>query len=65
MQLAFALVILLVALAAPPAAAQESHKISLGAFSGGFNLPNWVAEKKGFFAREGLKVNITYTRGSA
>jgi ABC-type nitrate/sulfonate/bicarbonate transport system substrate-binding protein len=65
MQLAFALVILLVALAAPLAAAQESHQISLGAFGGGFNLPNWVAEKKGFFAREGLKVNITYTRGSA
>lgn len=65
MQFVFALVVLLLALAAPPATAQETREITLGAFRGGFNLPNWVAEKKGFFAREGLKVNITYTRGSA
>ena len=65
MQFVFALVVLLLALAAPPATAQETREITLGAFGGGFNLPNWVAEKKGFFAREGLKVNITYTRGSA
>lgn len=65
MQSAFALVVLLLALAAAPAAAQERQEITLGAFGGGFNLPNWVAEKKGFFAREGLKVNIVYTRGSA
>lgn len=54
----------LLAVAAPPVAAQQPHEITLGAFGGGFNLPNWVAEKKGFFAREGLKVNIAYTRGS-
>src|ERR1700680_1488178 len=65
MQFVFALVVLLLALAAPPATAQETREITLGAFRGGFNLPNWVAEKKGFFAREGLKVNITYTRGSS
>jgi ABC-type nitrate/sulfonate/bicarbonate transport system substrate-binding protein len=65
MRLASALVVLAVALAAPPSAAQGPKQITLGAFGGGFNLPNWIAEKKDFFAREGLKVNITYTRGSA
>jgi ABC-type nitrate/sulfonate/bicarbonate transport system substrate-binding protein len=59
------LAVVLLAFAALPARAQAPQEITLGAFGGGFNLPNWVAEKKGFFAREGLKVNVAYTRGSA
>jgi ABC-type nitrate/sulfonate/bicarbonate transport system substrate-binding protein len=64
MKFAPVLAALLLAFSAPPAAAQAPQEITLGAFGGGFNLPNWVAEKKGFFAREGLKVNVAYTRGS-
>lgn len=33
-------------------------------FAGGFNLPIWVAERQGFFADEGLKVNLDFTPGS-
>jgi ABC-type nitrate/sulfonate/bicarbonate transport system substrate-binding protein len=36
-----------------PAQAQQKE-VTIGIFPGGFNLPNWIAEKKGFFAREGL-----------
>jgi hypothetical protein len=47
MRFSFALAVVPLALAALPAAAQEPQPITLGAFGGGFNLPNWVAEKKG------------------
>lgn len=33
-------------------------------FAGGFNLPLWVAERQGYFTREGLEVRLTNTPGS-
>lgn len=39
-------------------------KVRLVAFPGGFNLPIWVAEKQGFFAREGLSLEFTPTPNS-
>jgi ABC-type nitrate/sulfonate/bicarbonate transport system substrate-binding protein len=33
-------------------------------FSGATNLPGWIADEKGFFAKEGLKVPQSITRGS-
>lgn len=33
-------------------------------FSGATNLPGWVAEEKGFFAKEGLSVPLSVTKGS-
>ena len=33
-------------------------------FPGGFSWPIWAAQGKGFFAREGLEVNLTPTPSS-
>ncbi len=33
-------------------------------FAGGFNLPLWVADRNGYFARQGLQVRLTNTPGS-
>ncbi|WP_376095826.1 ABC transporter substrate-binding protein [Roseomonas sp. CCTCC AB2023176] len=33
-------------------------------FPGGFNWPIWVAQEKGFFARHGIRVNVTPTPNS-
>jgi len=33
-------------------------------FPGGSNLPLWIAQEQGFFAREGVKVELTPTPGS-
>ena len=51
-----------VVIAAVPALAQT--EIRMVSFSGATNLPGWVAEEKGFFAKEGLKVPLSVTRGS-
>jgi ABC-type nitrate/sulfonate/bicarbonate transport system substrate-binding protein len=39
--------------------------IELIVFPGGFNWPIWIAEEKGFFARNGVAVKLTPTPGSA
>jgi ABC-type nitrate/sulfonate/bicarbonate transport system substrate-binding protein len=39
-------------------------KIELIVFPGGFNWPVWIAKDKGFFADQGLDVNVTPTPGS-
>ena len=39
-------------------------QIHMVSFSGATNLPGWIAEEKGFFAKEGLKVTLSVTRGS-
>jgi ABC-type nitrate/sulfonate/bicarbonate transport system substrate-binding protein len=58
-----ALLLLLAALA--PARAQTGKPIELIVFPGGFNWPVWIAEEKGFFARNGVAVKVTPTPGSA
>ena len=60
---------LILALLAPlPAAAQAPAKplatVNLITFGGGFNLPAWVAERQGFFAKHGVAVKMTYTPSS-
>ena len=35
--------------------------LKLLAFDGAFNLPLWVAESQGFFARQGLEVTLAFT----
>jgi ABC-type nitrate/sulfonate/bicarbonate transport system substrate-binding protein len=45
--------------------AQQSKPIELIVFPGGFNWPVWIAEEKGFFARNGVAVKVTPTPGSA
>jgi ABC-type nitrate/sulfonate/bicarbonate transport system substrate-binding protein len=38
--------------------------INLITFAGGFNLPTFVAQRQGFFARHGVDVNVRYTPNS-
>jgi ABC-type nitrate/sulfonate/bicarbonate transport system substrate-binding protein len=33
-------------------------------FGGGYNLPAWVAQRKGYFERHGIEVQLTYTPDS-
>jgi ABC-type nitrate/sulfonate/bicarbonate transport system substrate-binding protein len=47
---------------AGPAGAQT--KIHMISFSGATNLPGWIAQEKGFFAKEGLDVTLSVTNGS-
>jgi len=62
---------LILALLAPlPAAAQAPAggkpltTINVIAFAGGVNLPSWVAERQGFFARHGVAVKLIFTLSS-
>ncbi|HTQ73011.1 MAG TPA: ABC transporter substrate-binding protein [Burkholderiales bacterium] len=48
---------------APPAA-PALQTVNLIVFPGGFNWPIWVAQEKGFFARNGIDVKITPTPSS-
>jgi len=47
-----------------PAAAQPLQPIEVIVFAGANAMPSYVAQEKGFFAREGLAVNITPTPNS-
>ncbi|HXG04465.1 MAG TPA: ABC transporter substrate-binding protein [Candidatus Binatia bacterium] len=63
---ALAVLIGLAVLAAPAgAAAQSPSPLQVIVFPGGFNWPIWAAQEKGYFAREGLDVKLTFTPGSA
>jgi ABC-type nitrate/sulfonate/bicarbonate transport system substrate-binding protein len=44
--------------------AQAQTEIRMVSFSGATNLPGWVADEKGLFAKEGLKVTLSVTPGS-
>jgi ABC-type nitrate/sulfonate/bicarbonate transport system substrate-binding protein len=46
------------------ASAAAQTELRMISFSGATNLPGWVAEEKGFFAKEGLKVSLAVTQGS-
>lgn len=46
---------------APPA---PSKPIEVNVFPGGFNWPIWVAQEKGYFARNGVAINVTPTPNS-
>jgi ABC-type nitrate/sulfonate/bicarbonate transport system substrate-binding protein len=62
--------LILALLASPLAAAQAPAggkpltTINLITFGGGFNLPAWVAERQGFFAKHGVTVKLTFTPSS-
>jgi ABC-type nitrate/sulfonate/bicarbonate transport system substrate-binding protein len=40
------------------------HKLSVVVFPGGFNLPLWAAQRQGFFAQNGVAVELTDTPSS-
>jgi ABC-type nitrate/sulfonate/bicarbonate transport system substrate-binding protein len=44
--------------------AQALQPVSVIVFPGGFNWPNWVAERKGYFAENGIEVKLTNTPSS-
>ena len=44
--------------------AQALQPISVIVFPGGFNWPHWVAERKGYFAENGIEVKLTNTPNS-
>ena len=46
------------------APAQAQTKITIVTFAGATNLPVWIAQERGFFAKEGLAVTHEITRGS-
>jgi anaerobic selenocysteine-containing dehydrogenase len=45
-------------------AAGAQSSVSLIVFPGGFNWPIWVAQEKGYFARNGVDVKLTFTPNS-
>jgi ABC-type nitrate/sulfonate/bicarbonate transport system substrate-binding protein len=49
---------------AVPAAAQTPREITLNSFKGSNVWPVWVAQKQGFFAKEGLAIKNVYTVNS-
>jgi ABC-type nitrate/sulfonate/bicarbonate transport system substrate-binding protein len=48
----------------PGAGAQTLQPVSLITFPGGFNWPVWVAQEKGYFAKNGIEVKLTPTPSS-
>ncbi len=54
-----------IALSSASALAQSApRELSVIVFPGGFNWPIWVGQEKGFFARQGVKVNAVNTPNS-
>lgn len=51
-------------LAAAPSPAKAQQQLAVVAFAGGSNWPIWVAQEKGFFARQGLTVTLDFTPSS-
>jgi ABC-type nitrate/sulfonate/bicarbonate transport system substrate-binding protein len=49
--------------AAPSAGSLQM--LNVVGFEGAYNLPVWVAQQKGFFAANGLAVNLSFPKGSA
>ncbi len=45
-------------------AARALATINAITFGGGFNLPAWIAQRQGYFAKHGVAVNFTYTPSS-
>lgn len=67
MRIIFAVIVSLVLTlhaAAQAPAARPLHTINIITFGGGYNIPAWIAQRQGFFAKHGVAVNLTYTPDS-
>ena len=62
--LILALLAPLPAAAQAPAGSKPLTTINVIAFAGGVNLPAWVAERQGFFAKHGIAVKLSFTPSS-
>ena len=62
----FATALLIVGLsdAATGVKAQQLQPVSVIVFPGGFNWPIWIAQEKGYFAKDGIEVKLTNTPNS-
>jgi ABC-type nitrate/sulfonate/bicarbonate transport system substrate-binding protein len=49
---------------ADPAPAQELPEVKVISFHNGNNWPIWAAEARGDFAKNGIRIALTYTPGS-
>jgi ABC-type nitrate/sulfonate/bicarbonate transport system substrate-binding protein len=47
-----------------PAGGKPLTTVNLITFPGGFNLPAWVAERQGYFAKHGVAVKLSFTPSS-
>jgi ABC-type nitrate/sulfonate/bicarbonate transport system substrate-binding protein len=45
-------------------AARPLQTINAITFGGGYNIPAWIAQRQGFFAKHGVAVNLAYTPDS-
>src|SRR4029077_18237099 len=63
----FFFIALVVAFAEIPGAsisAQELPQVTANVFPGGFNWPSFIAQEKGFFERNGIRVTLQFTPSS-
>jgi ABC-type nitrate/sulfonate/bicarbonate transport system substrate-binding protein len=49
---------------AQPAPAPALRTVNVITFGGGVNLPIFVAQRQGFFAKHGVEINLRYTPSS-
>ena len=59
-----ALLIAVMSVAGASAKAQDSPEVTVNVFPGGFNWPSFVAQEKGFFQRNGIRVALQATPNS-
>jgi ABC-type nitrate/sulfonate/bicarbonate transport system substrate-binding protein len=64
MRLLLSALILLVLPHAAAAQAPALKTVNAITFGGGYNIPAWIAQRQGFFAKHGIAVNLTYTPNS-
>jgi ABC-type nitrate/sulfonate/bicarbonate transport system substrate-binding protein len=55
---------LVAGLCAGAARAQQAVAVTVNVFPGGFNWPSFVAQEKGFFERNGIRVTLQFTPNS-
>ena len=61
---AVTLLIVVAGFAMRPVRAQEPAAVTVNVFPGGFNWPSFVAQEKGFFERNGIRVTLQATPNS-
>src|SRR5580693_4243874 len=58
------LMVALAGIASASVSAQELPQVTANVFPGGFNWPSFVAQDKGFFERNGIRVTLQFTPSS-
>src|SRR5580704_8370498 len=58
------LMVALAGIASASVSAQELPQVTANVFPGGFNWPSFIAQDKGFFERNGIRVTLQFTPSS-